>query len=250
MRAQMRISPGLIQLILAVVMLILGLAMLPSFSSVLFILAAILIAPIIPLRNLLSGKGVRGWMIAAAAVLFVILGFVLAPSRSSGDASSDTRAAVTTTAKATTKATTTKATTTKAAATTKASAAAKATTAAATTTTKAPETTTAAAAKATRAYHAPSNARNVIEVDGTNKCYRNEIVTCKFWGEPNTEYNIDVYYSTKVSDAEGLENHTSNADGYVEWTWKIGGNTKEGRRYLKITGGGETVKIEFDVLES
>ena len=341
------LSPNLILWLLTAVLLLLGLGLLPAFSGFLFILAAILAAPIRPLRDLLGSFGVKSWMVGAAAVLLVILGIVVSPSKPKEEAVPDTRMAVsdstaasrntaagttavfslvpsdtttaapkattaTTTPKATTTTpaatttttaattttptatttttaattTTTPATTTTTAATTTTTAATSTTTAATTTTpaattttpaatttttkattttpaattttppvattttTAATTTTTAATTKATRAYHAPSNSTNVIEVDGTNQCYRNENVTCKFWGEPNTRYSITVYYKSGASDADGLEAKTSDSDGFVSWTWKIGGRTTPGTWHLDIKGGGETVRIYFDVLKS
>lgn len=242
------LAPVLLQWIFAAALLVVGLALLPSFSIVFFVLAAILAAPIRPLRDLLRGIGVRGWMIAAAAALFVIFGFIVSPSKPAAE-NSDVKAAVTTTAKATTTAmsTTAKSATTTMSPTAKSATTTKATTTA--TTTKATTTATTTTPAVTRATRAPSNAKNVIEEGGTNKCSRNETVTCNFWGLPDTDYSIDVYYSSKVSEADGLENKTSGADGFVSWTWKIGGNTNTGNRYLEIIGGGETVRIDFEIVD-
>ena len=71
----------ILQWIAAGLLLIFGLSTFPSFSPVFFILAAVLAAPIRPLRDLLAARGIRGWMIAAAAVVFTVLGFVVYPGR-------------------------------------------------------------------------------------------------------------------------------------------------------------------------
>ena len=109
----------------------------------------------------------------------------------------------TTTTQTTTTAATTKATTT--AATTKAT-----TTAA---TTKA--TTTAATTKAT-----PITLRSI-----TSTVYPGDMVTVEIKGKPNTNYDINVYYSSGVSSADGLGNKTSDGNGIVSWSWKVGTST-------------------------
>lgn len=69
------------QWVLAAALLIIGLATLPSFAPVFFILAAVLAAPVRSLRELLARHGVRGWMIAAAVVVLAVLGIVVYPAR-------------------------------------------------------------------------------------------------------------------------------------------------------------------------
>lgn len=74
-------APVILQWVAAGALLIFALAMLPSFAFVPFILAAVLAAPIRPLRDLLARYRIRPWMIAAAAVILTVLGFILAPNR-------------------------------------------------------------------------------------------------------------------------------------------------------------------------
>lgn len=68
-------APVVLQWISAACLLIVGLAALPAFSGFLFILAAILAAPVRPLRELLARYHVRPWMIGAAAAVLTILAF-------------------------------------------------------------------------------------------------------------------------------------------------------------------------------
>ena len=75
------------------------------------------------------------------------------------------------------------------------------------------------------------------------------MATLTIKGKPNTEYDIKVYYSTKQSDAKGLENKVSTSDGTVTWTWKVGSGTKPGTRSITVEGGGEKDKIDFIVTE-
>jgi|GEM_PF-162333 len=69
--------------------------------------------------------------------------------------------------------------------------------------------------------------------------------TLSITGKPNTEYSISVYYSSGASKADGLEAKTSESNGKVSWTWKIGANTKAGTHRIVIDGGGE--KIETSI---
>ena len=78
---------------------------------------------------------------------------------------------------------------------------------------------------------------------------RNETATLSIKGKPNTEYTISVYYSTQASTASGLEKKTSDGDGVVVWSWKIGGSTKGGAHKIVITGGDERVETTFTTTE-
>lgn len=78
---------------------------------------------------------------------------------------------------------------------------------------------------------------------------RNENVTVTIHGAPYTEYSITVYYKSGASDADGLERKTSDADGYVSWTWHIGGRTSAGTFEITVQGGGEKETVEFTIIE-
>ena len=74
-------APVILQWVAAGALLLFALAMLPSFAFIPFLLAAVLAAPIRPLRDLLARYRIRPWMIAAAAVVLTVLGFILSPSK-------------------------------------------------------------------------------------------------------------------------------------------------------------------------
>jgi hypothetical protein len=74
-----------------------------------------------------------------------------------------------------------------------------------------------------------------------------EIATIEISGKPNTEYDIDVYYSSAKSSAAGLENRTSNGTGYITWTWKVGINTNPGDYHIDIVGDGKKLVVNFTV---
>ena len=92
-----------------------------------------------------------------------------------------------------------------------------------------------------------STAKTPISITSGLSFVRNEIATVSINAQPNTEYSIKVYYPSGKSTAQGLENKTSDANGNVSWSWKIGGKTTEGAHYLIITGGGETIRKDFTV---
>ena len=77
---------------------------------------------------------------------------------------------------------------------------------------------------------------------------RNEHVTVTFMGQPNTTYNLAVYFASR-STAAGLGNATSDATGLVTWTFQVGGSTgvRDNARFL-ITGNGERVEQTFAVI--
>ena len=66
-------------------------------------------------------------------------------------------------------------------------------------------------------------------------------------GKPNTKYTISVYYSSGASTPAGLDPKTSDANGKVSWSWKIGSRTTQTDHYLVISGGGQSLKVGFTV---
>lgn len=109
-------------------------------------------------------------------------------------------------------------------------------------------TTSSRAANNNTPSKTASNDTTPIEVNGDMVFSRNEIATVSITAKPNTTYSITVYYSSGASKADGLENKTSDANGNVSWSWKIGGRTKPGTYNIVITGGGQTLEKTFTVL--
>lgn len=95
----------------------------------------------------------------------------------------------------------------------------------------------------------PEETANLQILSWTETIGRNETGTVKIKGKAKTEYKITVYYKSGPSSAEGLEAKTSDADGYVSWSWKVGGRTTPGTYKIVIEGGGEKVTVEFTVIE-
>ncbi len=114
-----------------------------------------------------------------------------------------------------------------------------------------PETTEPPVIEETEAPPPPSpetaaEVESVLKlVSVTTPCENGSNATVTIIGKPNTEYKISVYYSTKASDAQGLEPKISDNNGNVSWTWKVGANTTAGEHEIKISGGGETIKTTF-----
>lgn len=66
-------------------------------------------------------------------------------------------------------------------------------------------------------------------------------------GEPDTDYSITVIYSSGPSSADGLETKTSDSDGVVSWSWKIGTRTKEGTCRISVSGGGKSFSTSIEI---
>lgn len=77
---------------------------------------------------------------------------------------------------------------------------------------------------------------------------RNQNATVTIKGAPNTTYSITVYYKSGPSEAEGLEAKVSDGDGYVSWSWKVGGRTSEGTFRIVVSGGGVSETVYFTVV--
>ncbi len=64
-------------------------------------------------------------------------------------------------------------------------------------------------------------------------------------GQPGVTYTIAVFYPSGVSSAKGLESKQAGADGTVTWEWRVGSRTKAGKHRIEITGGGESLTLDF-----
>jgi hypothetical protein len=66
-------------------------------------------------------------------------------------------------------------------------------------------------------------------------------------GQPNTKYTIAVNYSSGISKAASLEDKTSDSNGNISWSWKVGAKTKSGTYNINVRGGGKTFTTSFTV---
>ena len=83
--------------------------------------------------------------------------------------------------------------------------------------------------------------------DVTSPIGKNQTATVSILGRPNTEYSIEVFYTTGKSTAKGLENKISSDIGFVTWSWKIGPSVKAGFYKIVITGGNQSCEAELQV---
>ena len=91
------------------------------------------------------------------------------------------------------------------------------------------------------------NNGSIVLVSLTTPVSQNDTATISIKGEPNTEYDIGVYYSSGASKASGLDNKISDSSGNVSWSWKVGGKTNPGTYKITIAGGGQTYQTNFTV---
>ena len=94
---------------------------------------------------------------------------------------------------------------------------------------------------------APKQALDILSVSSPIKGGQNATLSAK--GKPNTAYDIKVVYSSGESSAKGLEDKTSDANGNVSWTWKVGAKTKPGTYTITVKGGGKTDTIKITVTD-
>lgn len=152
------------------------------------------------------------------------------------DASAITTTTAETPVQTTTEATTISATTTKVNTTTKAT----------TTETKTTEKTDKKHTSSEPDDEYVSSQGTIQIVKMTSFVYNNNIASLTIQGKPNTEYRISVYYSSGASTADGLENKSSDSDGYVTWEWKVGGKTKEGNHRIVVSDGYDSLTLYFE----
>lgn len=94
---------------------------------------------------------------------------------------------------------------------------------------------------------APKQVLDILSVTSPIKGGQNATLSAK--GKPNTAYDIKVVYSSGESSAKGLEDKTSDANGNVSWTWKVGAKTKPGTYTITVKGGGETDTIKITITD-
>jgi len=70
----------------------------------------------------------------------------------------------------------------------------------------------------------------IINVDVT----KGKDSTIKIKGNPNTKYDIKVYYKSGISKSKELVSKESDSEGYVSWVWKVPNNAKKGNYKFMI----------------
>lgn len=88
---------------------------------------------------------------------------------------------------------------------------------------------------------------NISVISLTSPIKAGSNATLKIKGLPNTEFSISVYYSSGESEASGLQDKTSDSDGKVSWTWKVGSRTKPGEYHIEVYSADESLIIPFTV---
>ena len=116
---------------------------------------------------------------------------------------------------------------------------------AAPTPTKAPKPT---ATPAPTAEVSRSRAAGIVIVDYSETVSRGARAFIEIQGAPNTEYTCDVEYKSGPSTADGLGTKSSNGDGIVRWSWKVGSRTSlDYTPTIYISGGGDSISVDFEV---
>lgn len=86
-----------------------------------------------------------------------------------------------------------------------------------------------------------------ITISKTETVYCGDMANISVKVEPNTEYHIAVYYSSGRSNADGLGKKTSDKDGYISWSWRIGSRTHAGEYRIEIYNSEKTYVTSFVV---
>ena len=89
---------------------------------------------------------------------------------------------------------------------------------------------------------------DLVVTNWTNTVEAGAEASVTIQGKPNTEYSISVFYHSGPSKAEGLEAKTSDGNGNVTWTWKVGTKTDKDTYDITVSGGGKHEKIQFTVV--
>ena len=108
-----------------------------------------------------------------------------------------------------------------------------------------PETETKTEAKTTPVEEEDYD---LVVTNWTNTVEAGAEASVTIQGKPNTEYSISVFYHSGPSKAEGLKSKTSDGNGNVTWTWKVGTKTDKDTYDITVSGGGKHEKIQFTVV--
>lgn len=92
----------------------------------------------------------------------------------------------------------------------------------------------------------PPGTQTLHVVSLTEKVENNSYASITVQGKPNTEYVISVHYPSGISKADGLEPKTSDENGCVTWSWKVGARTTAKKHKIVVSGGGERIDTEFE----
>jgi len=82
----------------------------------------------------------------------------------------------------------------------------------------------------------PFEAEDIVLLSLTETVARGKTASVSVRGTPGATYRIEVYYTTTVSSAKGLEPKTAASNGTVTWSWKVGSRTKPGPHKIVICG--------------
>jgi micrococcal nuclease len=110
----------------------------------------------------------------------------------------------------------------------------------------APPGETLPAAVTAPAVAPPGEAEGLSFISMKTPVSRGEKASVTVHGTPGATYEIAVYYKSK-SEAAGLEPRVAGGDGVVTWSWRVGSATKPGAYALEVIGGGETLRVPFEV---
>lgn len=93
-----------------------------------------------------------------------------------------------------------------------------------------------------------TRAAGIQIVDYSETVSRGARAFIEIQGAPNTEYTCDVEYKSGPSTADGIGTKTSNGEGIVRWSWKVGSRTSlDYTPTIYISGGGDSVSVDFEV---
>jgi len=83
----------------------------------------------------------------------------------------------------------------------------------------------------------------------TDEVRRGTDATLQMTGRPLTEYTASVMFRTGPSTAGGLGAATSDEDGNITWTWRVGSNTTPGAYAITVEGDDEVFVVYFTVVQ-
>jgi hypothetical protein len=93
-----------------------------------------------------------------------------------------------------------------------------------------------------------NSSSNVHITNVTSPVTRNHNAHLEARCSPGASASIEVDYESGPSHALGLYDKTADANGYVEWTWRVGSRTTPGTWPIIVTCNGESATTQFQVI--
>lgn len=91
---------------------------------------------------------------------------------------------------------------------------------------------------------------HITEVDSPAIVARGLEALFSIHGSPNTAYTLTIQDKSGSDKTTTIGTATSGSDGIAKWTWTVGSDTALGTHQMTVTGGGQTYRTSYEVVDN